>query len=64
VALHVAKVAQSTTATWPKSCQIVWIVGPGTFLKQFFLEGCFSIFVFLQGRKLKRAPNYKDEKHI
>jgi len=29
----VAKVAQSATVTWPKPCQITWIVGPGTFFK-------------------------------
>ena len=38
-------------------------MGPGTFLKQFFLEGCFSIFVFLQGRKLKR-PQITRTKNI
>jgi len=32
---HVAKVAQSATATWPKPCQISWIVGPWSFFKQF-----------------------------
>jgi len=47
VARHVAKVAQSATATWPKPCQISWIVGPETFFKQiFFLQGCISNFFF------------------
>jgi len=44
VAHHVAKVAQSATATWPKPCQISLIMGPGTFFKQIFLQEWISIF--------------------
>jgi len=31
---HMAKVAQSATATWCTTCQISWDVWPGTFFKQ------------------------------
>jgi len=60
---HVAKVAQSSTATWPKPCQISWIVGSGTFLKQFFF--CRDDFQFFFCRdenqntlKLQRRKTY------
>jgi len=60
---HVAKVAQSATATWPKPCHFNILVGPGTFLKQTFF--CRDVFnFFFAGTKTKIRPNYKDEMHI
>jgi len=47
----VAKVAQSATATWQKTCQIIPEVELGTILKQFIFAGT----------KIKTEPNYKDD---
>ena len=58
---HVAKVAQSATATWQKPCHFNVLVGPETFFKQFFFyRDVFQALFFrdenqnwlkLQGRK-------------
>lgn len=53
VARHVAKVAQSATATWPKLCQLSWIVEPGTFSKQIFFYRDVFQFFFLQRQESK-----------
>jgi len=64
VACHVAKVAQSTTATWQKSCHFNVLVGPGTFFKQKKIyRDVFQTF-FFTGTKIKTGPNYRDENHI
>jgi len=60
---HVAKVAQSATATWPKPCHFSVLMGSGIFLKQKKnLQGCF--YVFFTRTKTKKRPNYRDEMHI
>jgi len=51
---HVAKDAQSTTATWAKPCQLNDEAVRDHFQIKKNLQGRFSIF-FLQRRKLKLA---------
>jgi len=63
VACHVAKVAQSATATWRTTCQISWDVGQGPFSNNFFFQRC-SLNFFFTRTKTKTRPNYMDENHI
>ena len=58
---HVAKVAQSAIATWPKQSYVSKKVGPEAFLKQFFFAGMFLKFFCLQGRKSKRVQITRTE---
>jgi len=57
---HVAKVAQSATATWQKPCHFNVLVGPGTFFKQIFFAGIFFIFFCRDGNQ--NWPKYLGRK--
>jgi len=52
---HVAKVAQSATATWPKPFHVSKKVGPGIFLKQIFFYRDVFKKNKLQGQKSKHT---------
>jgi len=60
---HVAKVAQSATATWQEHATSAFWWGQGPFSNKIFFAGIYFNF-FFTGTKIKTGPNYRDDYHI
>ena len=52
---HVAKDAQTATATWQEHATLAFWWGQGPFSNKFFFTGMYFKLFFLQGRKSKLA---------